>query len=93
MWDFYIMKYLLSFKNFRIFIEQLHSMPEKTNISFFITLPKHKRNVFTSYELTSIVTRETNTNFNPNDNSLYDINSDNNSNSDSFSKSLKNRKR
>lgn len=93
MWDFYIMKYLLSFKNFRIFIEQLYSIPEKTNISFFITLPKHKRNVFTSYELTSIVTRETNTNFNPNDNSLYENNSDNNSNSDSFSKSLKNRKR
>ena len=60
MWHFYIIKYLSSFKNFRLFLEQLNSIPEKKNISFFITQPKYKRNVSTFYEMTSIITRETN---------------------------------
>ena len=57
MWDFYIMKYLSSFKDFRIFFEQLYSFPKKMNSSSFLTLPKKKKILSTNYELTSIITR------------------------------------
>ena len=58
MWDFYIIKYLSTYKNFRIFLEQIYSIQEKRNISFYITNPKYKKNIFSYYELTSIITRE-----------------------------------
>ena len=79
MWHFYIIKYLSSFKNFRIFLEQLNSIPERKNMSFFIIQPKHKRNLSTFYEMTSIITRETNRKFVFNENfmSENDINNDN----------------
>ena len=57
MWDFYIMKYLSTFKNFRHFFEQLYSIPKKMNISFFLTTPKIKKILSTNYELSSIMTR------------------------------------
>ena len=57
MWDFYIMKYLSSFKDFRVFFEQLYSIPKKMNSSSFLTLPKKKKILSTNYELTSIITR------------------------------------
>ena len=57
MWDFYIMKYLSTFKNFRIFFEQLYSIPKKTNISSFLTFPKIKKILSTNFELVSIITR------------------------------------
>ena len=57
MWDFYIMKYLSTFKNFRLFFEQLYSIPKKMNISFFLTKPKIKKILSTNYELSSIMTR------------------------------------
>jgi hypothetical protein len=90
MWHFYIIKYLSSFKNFRIFLEQLNSIPEKKNISFFITQPKHKKNMSTYYELTSIITREANRKFvlNPNYLSENDTNNENSkSNNNTASKS------
>ena len=59
MWDFYIINYLLSFKNFRDFLDNIYSIPEKRDIFFYITKPKNKKNLFTFYELTSIITRET----------------------------------
>jgi hypothetical protein len=34
-WDFYIIKYLSSFKLFRILLSQLTSVKPKTNINFF----------------------------------------------------------
>ena len=58
MWDFYIIKYLSTFKNFRIFLKQINSIPGKRNLSFYITNPKIKKNIFTFYELISIVTHE-----------------------------------
>ena len=59
MWDFYIINYLFTYKNFREFLDNIYSIPEKRNISFYITQPKKKVNLFTFYELTSIITRET----------------------------------
>ena len=59
MWDFYIIKYLSTYKNFRNFLEQIYSIPVKKNISFYITRPRHKKNLFTYYELTSFLTRPT----------------------------------
>ena len=51
------MKYLSSFKDFRVFFEQLYSIPKKMNSSSFLTLPKKKKILSTNYELTSIITR------------------------------------
>ena len=59
LWDFYIIKYLSTYKNFRNFLEQIYSIPVKKNISFYITRPRHKKNLFTYYELTSFLTRPT----------------------------------
>ena len=57
MWDFYIMKYLSTLKNFRLFFEQLYSIPKKMNISLFLTKPKAKKILSTNYEMISIITR------------------------------------
>ena len=59
MWDFYIIKFLSTYKNFRYFLEGINSIPERKNIFFYITKPKPKKNIFTNYELTSILTRPT----------------------------------
>ena len=56
MWDFYIMKYLFTLKNFRLFMEKLYSIPKKMNISLFLTLPKSKKLLSTNYEIASIIT-------------------------------------
>ena len=83
MWDFYIIKYLSTYKNFRNFLEQIYSLPEKKNILLHITNPKVKKNLFTFYELTSILTRETNSNSNQRDNYLYNKNNNSNNNKSS----------
>ena len=57
MWDFYIMKYLSTLKNFRLFMEQLYSIPLKMNVSFFLTIPKVKKILSTNFEIASIITR------------------------------------
>ena len=57
MWDFYIMKYLSTLKNFRLFFEQLYSIPKKMNISLFLTQPKTKKILSTNYEMISIISR------------------------------------
>lgn len=56
MWDFYIMKYLSTLKNFRIFFEQLYSLQKKMNISLFLTQPKKKKILSGNSELISIIT-------------------------------------
>ena len=75
MWDFYLINNLLTYKNFRNLLDNLYSIPEKKNLFFYITPPKHKRNLFTFYELTSLVTRERVINSNSN---KRDINTMNN---------------
>ena len=76
MWDFYIIKYLSTYKNFRNFLERIYSIPEKNNILLYITYPKIKKNLFTFYELISILTREEN--FTRRDNYLYSKNNNSN---------------
>lgn len=88
MWDFYVIKYLSTYKIFRNFLEQICSIPDKRkNISFYITQPKYKKNLFTFYELTSILTRPTNRNMpqkptpllenNNNKNNINNVNNNN----------------
>ena len=60
MWDFYIMKYLATIKNFRLFFEQLYSIRKKMNISLFLTQPKIKKLLSKNSELLSIITSPTN---------------------------------
>ena len=71
MWDFYIIKYLSTYKNFRIFLEKIYSVQEKRNISFYISLPKYKKNLFSFYELTSILTREVSRKITQRESSIY----------------------
>ena len=58
MWHFYIIKHLMTYKNFRNIITGLYSIPEKNNTFFYITEPKHRKFIYTFHELTSIITRE-----------------------------------
>ena len=55
-WDFYIMKYLSSFKKFRTLIENLSSLYPNDNTIFFITNPKVKFYSFDNWELNDIYT-------------------------------------
>ena len=57
-WDFYIINNLLTYKNFRTILDNLYAIPEKRDVFFYITHPKHRKNLFTFYELTSLITRE-----------------------------------
>ena len=57
-WDFYIINNLLTYKNFRTMLDGLYSIPEKRDLFFYITEPKKSKNIFSFYELTSIITRE-----------------------------------
>ena len=58
LWDFYIINNLLNYKNFRTILDNLYSIPQKRDVFFYITEPKHRKNLFTFYELTSLITRE-----------------------------------
>ena len=57
MWHFYIIRHLMTYKNFRNLIAGICSIPEKINTFFYITEPKHRKFIFTFHELTSIITR------------------------------------
>ena len=58
-WDFYIMKYLSSFKKFRTLIENLSSINPNDNTIFFISNPKEKFYSFDNWELNDIYTDKT----------------------------------
>ena len=57
-WDFYIMKYLSSFKKFRILLENLSSHKSISNIQFFLINPKIKFYSFDDWEINNIYTNE-----------------------------------
>ena len=57
-WDFYIMKYLSSFKKFRILLENLSSHKSISNIQFFLINPKVKFYSFDDWEINNIYTNE-----------------------------------
>ena len=60
MWHFYLINNLLSYKKFRSLLDSLYSLPQKKDVFFYLTEPKYKKNLFTNYELTSIITRKKN---------------------------------
>ena len=57
-WDFYIMKYLSSFKKFRILLENLSSHKSISNIQFFLINPKIKFYSIDDWEINNIYTNE-----------------------------------
>ena len=57
-WDFYIMKYLSSFKKFRILLENLSSHKSISNIQFYLINPKIKFYSIDDWEINNIYTNE-----------------------------------
>ena len=57
-WDFYIIKYLSSFKIFRILLSQLTSINPKTNRSFYLEKIKSKKFDWSNCSIINIVTLE-----------------------------------
>ena len=55
-WDFYLVKYLSSFKSFRNLLEEVNSVNEATNKNFYLTQPKIKYYLFNNIEITNIIT-------------------------------------
>ena len=54
-WDFYIIKYLTSFKSFRALLEDINSLNEISNKKFFLTYPKIKTYSFNNFKFVNIV--------------------------------------
>ena len=61
-WDFYIMKYISSFKKFRNLFENLTSLNPKSYIQFYLSNPKIKIYSFDNWILNDIYTNEKLTN-------------------------------
>jgi len=57
-WDFYIIKYLSSFKIFRILLSQLTSINPKTNRSFYLEKIKSKKFDWSDCSIINIITLE-----------------------------------
>ena len=57
-WDFYIIKYLSSFKIFRILLSQLTSVNPKTNRSFYLEKIKSKKFDWSDCSIINIITLE-----------------------------------
>ena len=59
-WEYYGIKYLASFKKFRILLTQLNSVDEKTHTSFYLSNPKTKSFTFTDCKIINIITKDNN---------------------------------
>jgi len=57
-WDFYVIKYISSFKLFRIILSQIASFNQKKNINIFLENPKTKNYDNSDEKITSIYTIE-----------------------------------
>ena len=55
-WDFYVIKYLSSFKNFRTLLEEINSINECFNKNSYLTQPKIKKYTFNNIEIINIAT-------------------------------------
>ena len=55
-WDFYLVKYLSSFKSFRTLLEQMNSINECANKSFYLTQPRVKNYLFNNIKIINIAT-------------------------------------
>ena len=54
-WDFFIVKYLTSFKSFRSLLEDINAIHEISNKKFYLTYPKIKSYSFNNYKFVNIV--------------------------------------
>ena len=54
-WDFYLVKYLSSFKSFRNLLEEINSINEASNKNFYLTQTKIKYYLFNNYEINNII--------------------------------------
>ena len=54
-WDFYLIKYLTSFKTFRALLEDINSVNEAWNKNFYLTVPRIKSYSFNNYKFVNIV--------------------------------------
>ena len=54
-WDFYVAKYLTSFKNFRTLLEDINSINESFNKKFYLTNPRIKSYSFNNFKMVNIV--------------------------------------
>ena len=55
-WDFYLVKYLSSFKSFRTLLEQINSINECVNKSFYLSQPRIKNYLFNNIKIINIAT-------------------------------------
>lgn len=55
-WDFYLVKYLSSFKSFRSLLEEINSINEASNKDFYLTPPKIKTYLFNDIKIINIAT-------------------------------------
>jgi hypothetical protein len=55
-WDFYLIKYLSSYKSFRTLLEQINSINEISNKNFYLTKPRIKRYIFNNIKIINITT-------------------------------------
>ena len=55
-WDFYVVKYLSSFKSFRTLLEEINSINETSNKDFYLTQPRIKNYSFGNIKMINIVT-------------------------------------
>ena len=53
-WDFYLIRYLSSFKSFRTLLEEINSINESTNRNFYLTQPRIKNYSFNNTKMTNI---------------------------------------
>ena len=55
-WDFYVVRYLSSFKSFRTLLEEINSINETSNKDFYLTQPRIKNYSFGNIKMINIVT-------------------------------------
>ena len=55
-WDFYLVKYLSSYKSFRALLEEINSINESYNKDFYLTKPRIKNYVFNNTKMVNIAT-------------------------------------
>ena len=55
-WDFYLVKYLSSYKSFRNLLEEINSVNGASNKNFYLKQPKIKYYLYNNIEITNIIT-------------------------------------
>jgi hypothetical protein len=55
-WDFYLVKYLSSYKSFRALLEEINSINESYNKDFYLIKPRIKNYVFNNTKMVNIAT-------------------------------------